>query len=362
MKKRVTFWGLILGSLVSMPQAQAANLFSPVSNWIKLTSVQQENSETVIRAQNAVGVSTTSFSEAIAQPEADNFVQCDSCEQSCWGIGGGIEGGVEAWGDAGDGDEGQNFGFRYGVNLGAAHQGSRYGIQMGLSHGLFDLSGREDGAEDYKAQQQFISTIGVFRRSNVSCDERISAGIVWDYMHDNNYGEDGFAFDLNQLRGQAGYATNHCNEIGVWFTFNIDDDIIDANADDNGPYAVRAQDQIALYWDHAWELGARTRILLGWADGRGDIVFGARGTVPLNDRVALYGNLHFIPASASSGDNNPPGTNGYAEDLWSIGTGVVWTFGCGGARQCDISGRYADPLLPLATNGTFSKVTPANVQ
>ena len=63
-------------------------------------------------------------------------------------------------------------------------------------------------------QQQTFVTTGFFRKAK--CDQRLSFGLVYDWMYNTDWGIYGNSPTLGQWRGQIEYSLNDCNGVGVW--------------------------------------------------------------------------------------------------------------------------------------------------
>ena len=262
----------------------------------------------------------------------------------------------DAWKTKGDDDDNNNFGLRMGVNtsLGLGCLPARF--QVGTSFGGYDFFGREDMPEQ-NGERQFFVTTGFYQRSNVRCGDRISAGFVWDYMHDNAWGEEASRVDLHQFRSQLGYAINNCTEIGVWGAFRVGEDHFRSTG--AGPTAtLTAMSQANAYIKRNWEFGGDTMIYIGGAEEPGEVVLGFNGRIPLSHRTAAFGGVHYAIPSTTAGDTAPNGvSNSYTEETWAISFGLVFYPGAK-ARSNTISGPNNLPLMPVADNGTFMVSAP----
>ena len=110
-----------------------------------------------------------------------------------------------------------NFGVVTGLNAGVPIPGLRdygFGWQIGLSYGVYDLDGRVAAADESHSQQQTFVTTGFFRKAQ--CDQRLSFGVVYDWMYNTEWGIAGNDPTMGQWRGQIEYAASGCNGIGLW--------------------------------------------------------------------------------------------------------------------------------------------------
>jgi len=291
---------------------------------------------------------------------------CDSWVSSCltgcrhWSENVTLFSGTEAWKNRADDDGQNNFGFRNGFNVGVPiGVAPNIGMQFGGAWGVYDLQGREFGNTG-STESHLYGTAGIFRRSDVHCGDRISWGVAWDYLNANDFGQNGNqTLDLNQLRGQIGYAVGHDDELGFRGAWGMTSDTITAG----GPtFQVDIVDQYNVYWKHVWQTGATTDFYVGAPGGPtnlGEVIVGFNGLVPLNDHVSMYGGAHLIPGS---GTGNPVGpVKRFAEDLWSVSTGFEFSLG-GKARAHDVSGNRWMPLMPVAGFGSMSFQTPENTE
>ncbi len=248
----------------------------------------------------------------------------------------------DGWKNRLDDDDANNFGSRFGVNIGLPLLPERnIGLQMGTSFGLYDLHGREDGNErDSEGQGMF--TIGLFKRCCLDCCDPWTWAAVYDYQLHGNVGENGDEFiRLGQFRFLLGRALSECNEVGFWTAISGGDtEWVDGNH-------VRVMDQFNVYWRHFYESGADTSFFIGLAEQPGEFVFGFNGTAPLNSRLAMFGSVEYISPSASAGDP------GFSEEVWNVSFGFVFYPGCN-ACPGSICGRQWMPVLPVADNGTFA--------
>ncbi|MEO8497027.1 MAG: DUF6666 family protein [Planctomycetota bacterium] len=230
-------------------------------------------------------------------------------------------------------------GFNSGVRLGD----SRVRAQVGASYGVYDWKGRT-GLSPNSAEQQTYVTFGLYKRSDVCCDERISWGVVYDQFFGHQWGVAANEVYLSQIRGIAGYAINECNEVGVWGTFHTNHDSAILLA----PTTIRAMNQANAYWRHNWAFGGNSMMYAGAVD-QADVAswqFGMLNTAPLSHSVSLYGNFTYVvPGSAT-------GLVGAAEEQWNASVGLVYYLG-GKAVNKTVSGNKGLALLPVANNGSF---------
>lgn len=249
-----------------------------------------------------------------------------------------------------------NFGAVAGLNSALPVPGlSDYGIdwQIGMSYGVYDFDGRFTTENPAQAQQQIFVTTGFFHKA---CgDQRLSYGVVYDWMINNNWGFLGSAPTLGQWRGQVEYAVSGCDAFGVYGSVR---DLASQQAFLITQRAfladTRAISQVNLFWHHKFCTGADSWLWVGLperdrldGDGSlGDWIVGANVQAPLSDRLALYGNAQYMRPSGVAGS----GTSLEAD--WNVGMGIVWYFG-GHAISNSINGRCNLPYMNVANNSTF---------
>lgn len=299
------------------------------------------------------------YSRFASQPAEEADVGCDigcdvGCGQACrdcWCLANSTYGffAFDAWENQADLDDGNNFGFRTGLNTGVPLL-PRYGIgaQLGASFGCYDLMGRDQGAVD-SIETETMITAGVFKRANYACSERLSWAIAYDHQFRDNYAKNGGdSLGLGQFRGLVGYALNCRNEVGVWFTqSNGDKDPIPAASASIGlELWEEPVQQYNLFWRRYWECGGDTMLYFGAVEDPGEFVVGLNARVPLNSRWALFGAATYIKPSVDAG------VPGYIEDTWSLTAGMAFYPGRNAQSCC--GGSTWQPLLPVADNGTFA--------
>jgi hypothetical protein len=281
------------------------------------------------------------------------------CENDCSSLG--IVGfmGMDAFNGIADSPLPSNFGVVTGFNAGAPIAGlSDYGLgwQIGISYGLYDFDGRAPviaGESAAGAQQQTFVTTGFFRKAHG--DQRVSFGVVYDWMFNTNWGVFGNDPTLGQWRGQIEYALSGRNGIGLWGAKRDlgSVQVVSANLE----VADRAISQASVFWHHKFCSGADSWLWIGIPDhGRldrteggslGDWILGANVQAPLTKRLALYGNFAYMHPSAAAG------AIAANETTWDVGMGVAMYFGGTSARTHAINGNCWTPYIPVANNSTF---------
>jgi hypothetical protein len=292
---------------------------------------------------------------------------CEACDGCCCHLGCegecervGIVGfeGLDSFKGIADGSYPSDFGEVTGVNVGTPIWGlEQYGLgwQTGLSYGIYDFDGRANATHDdaARAQQQLFVTTGFFHKAK--CDQRLSFGLVYDWMFNEEWGEYGAHPTLGQWRGQIEYAFSGCNAVGLWGCkrdLSAQQMFVIGEADMT--LTNRAISQANLFWHHKFCSGADSYLYLGIPDhgrldGDGSLIdwtVGAGVQVPLTCRLALYANGAYFHPSASAG------FGAAIESGYDISMGVVWHFG-GNACSHAINGNCADPYMSVANNSNF---------
>ncbi|MFN0062843.1 MAG: DUF6666 family protein, partial [Myxococcaceae bacterium] len=243
-----------------------------------------------------------------------------------------------------------SFGLVGGFNTGLALGESRVRAQVGASYGAYDWKGRTTLAplKNDSLEQQSYLTMGFYKRGDVSDDDRISWGLVYDYFYARNWGWANNPTSLSQFRGLAGYALNECHELGFWGTVNSRTDTARFTSAGAARVNIRAMTQANVYWKYNWAFGGTTTAYLGGFD-RADVAswqFGLLGQAPLSNNVALYGNYTYVAPGSGTG------LVGSVEEQWNVSAGLAFYLG-GKASSRTVSGHAGMPLLPVANNGSF---------
>jgi hypothetical protein len=277
-------------------------------------------------------------------------VFCEDCPK--WGVLTFV--GYDSWRGIAD-DSWQNNGIHVGANLGTwlgpVSEATGIGFQFGGSVGVYDWSGAEYRPRDSAVETQGFITYGFFRKPNQN--SKWSAGVVQDWMLNNNFGVYSQNPTLSQIRAQLGYAFTPSNEIGLWGACRV---LSDTNfVSGVGSTTWRPIDQLNLYWHHKWELaGADTSVWiglpeqdrLGGSGSLGEYIAGASANIPLSNSFALYTLVTYMHPSAG------PGGAGSTEDEWSFAIGLAFYPGRN-ARSTTVAGQCWMPLMPVANNGYF---------
>lgn len=302
--------------------------------------------------------------EACNGQAANDQSPCDLASKDCHGswLGAydcepvfGIVGlfGLDAFKGYADLDYPSNFGTVLGFNSAAPLPGlGQYGFgwQFGLTYGVYDWDGREV-ANSAESQQQTFVTTGFYRKAREG--QRLSFGVVYDWMYNRNWGYRAISPTLGQWRGQIEYALNDRNGLGV---YGCAGDLTSVDQDPFGStYKTIAVNQANFFWHHKFESAADSWLYIGLpeharrlnGDGTlGDWIIGASVQVPLSERFALYGNAQYMHPTAAAGDHAS------VDAAWNIGGGICWYFG-GHAVSHSLNGKSWMPYMPVANNGTF---------
>jgi len=311
---------------------------------------------------------TSANDEKVAKPAQSDCAACDpasccpeescGCGSCCPGLGLGCDAypprgivgfaGFDSFKGVSDGTFQSNFGAVAGVNsaLGLGNRG--IGWQLGVSYGVYDFDGRST-LNQATSQQQIFVTTGFFRKARG--DQRLSFGIVYDWMCNDQWGIYATSPTLGQWRGQVEWATSGSNAFGMYGCVR---DLASAQAFQGAVVQTRGISQVNLFWHHKFEMGAHSHVWVGGVQtdrlngqgSLGDAVIGASFEVPVSDRLALYGNAQYMHPSAVAG------TVAAVEEGYNVGMGLAWYFG-GHARSNRINGKCGLPYMPVANNSTF---------
>ena len=221
---------------------------------------------------------------------------------------------LEVWGGYDGSKQPQDFGVnahnggRLHVNWAAPlWQDAGVGFQIGTALTMTDHAVRvTDQIDGSSHRTQSHTTLGVFQRT----DSGWSWGVAYDVLAQNDYS----STVLTQVRGRVGKFVTDADEVGVFANGPLRDDTatwadVTVQLD---PIATGA-----VFWRHTWSRGPETTLWLGVSEGAGRanvalggpppvgerLLYGADIHVPLNDRVALFGEANFItPANAGTVD------------------------------------------------------------
>jgi len=238
-----------------------------------------------------------------------------------------------------------SFGAKLGANMGylvLPDQG--LGVQLGASAAIYDWNGAAGGNHPSSSQGQYFVTTGLFYRGQV--DSRFKAGVVYDAMFNDKFGQDQQNPFLNQIRWQAGARVYGKHEIGFWGAqaLNTDHDYSTNNS-------FRAISHASIYYMYPFENGAETFLWAGLPyEGSlvhndnlaGSFVAGLRASVPISGHFSLFAEATYLKSQRA------PGGEAAWQNDETISIGLSYGFG----GQPNTQGRNM-PLIPVANNGTF---------
>ena len=233
-------------------------------------------------------------------------------------------------------------GTRAHANLGIPLTSAGIGLQIGSGLSYHDFAvGVVEAIHGRRERFQSFTTVGAFQRTAGGW----KWGIVYDFLSQNYYE----GINLGQWRGAVALTISECDEFGAWFTIPDHDDTATFLG---SPLRLKSIGQANAFWRRTWETGGETTFWLGAAEPHGDeiilfapapgttgtqLVYGADIHLPLNDRLAIFGEANFITPSDSG-----------TVDAYLGAVYYPW----GGARSSRRR-RFA-PVLPVASNPTFS--------
>ncbi len=273
---------------------------------------------------------------------------CNAGCQDCPNRGLQVFAGFDSFRGVADTNWQDNFGVVSGLNFGTPVIGlSDFGIgwQIGGSYGLYDLTGRGTGARDTSTQQQVFLTTGLFRKADA--DERLSFGLVYDWMVNDAYGEDAENATFGQWRGQVEFEMNDCTGIGLAGTYRDRNDVVLGSV-------YRSVNQANVFIHRKFQQGADGRLWigvptedrLGFNERPGDWILGGSIEVPLSQTLALYANFDYMKPPHNAG------ALASEEVTYDIGFGLVWYPGRNACTKA-LNGSCWTPYMPVANNGSF---------
>jgi hypothetical protein len=316
---------------------------------------------------------------AISSDESRPAGQCSSCGDSYGECGGeccGLSGGCGAFCDGcpkfgivgmsgfdsfrgiSDIDYQDNFGLVSGVNAAMpvpmlAEAG--IGMQIGATYGIYDWDGRSSADNVAHDQTQTFVTTGIFHKANNG--RRVSFGIVYDWMINQNWGYAATSPVFGQWRGQVEFALDNCNAIGSFGTMR-DHSHHQIVRDDGDVLFINARpiSQVNFFWHHKFAHGADGRVWFGFPENErlntteggslGTWIVGADIQVPISPRLALYGNFQYMRPSASAG------VQASRESSTDLSLGIAFYPGAN-SRSRNLNGGCFMPYLPVANNSSF---------
>lgn len=238
-----------------------------------------------------------------------------------------------------------NFGAKIGGNMGyLLLPDEGLGAQLGASTGLYDWNGNSSGDHNSSLQHQEFVTTGLFYRGPV--DSRFRAGVVYDAMFGQHFGEDQANIFLNQIRWQAGAAVYGKHEVGLLGAQALN------TATENSYDKYRAISHASLYYRYPFENGAEVMVwggvpyekgsLANEGHRAGSFLSGLRVTVPISGNFSMYAEGAYMASSRETGDLSAQ------QNVETVAMGFSYGFG----GKPNTEGRNM-PLIPVANNGTF---------
>jgi hypothetical protein len=340
---------LLLALVATCSSAVAADELQ----WISPDGQGQEN----LLTSYGKPAETTTACPACEQNMCDNCgcgcgADCDGCPR--FGLVGFA--GVDNFRGVSDGTWNDNFGVVTGLNAGIPIYDTGLAWQMGLSYGVYDFDGRMSSALERSAcQTQTFVTTGFYHKANNG--RRLSFGLVYDWMLNDNWGVAAIDPTLGQWRGQIEFALNQCNSVGIYATKS------DKSSSNWGRmtgdllprrFSTRSVDQASVFFHHKFEQGADGKLWVGLPEqdrltdegSLGEWLAGAQIEVPLGQRFALYAGAQYMKPSAS------PGNGGSYQDSTDVFVGLSYYPGRN-ARTTALNGSCSTPYMPVANNSTF---------
>lgn len=228
-----------------------------------------------------------------------------------------------------------------------------YSAQLAGSFGLYDWAGRNSTPfkNSKSFQQQGFLTVAASRQTAHRCGW--NAGIAYDWMLTNNFGE--FAVDpcFDQVRGQVGYLIKGGNEIGAWAAYGIQKD---HEHSQHVPLTFRGISQVNLFWCHYFKshgygmlwAGTPYRRGLRYESGRaGRFIVGAQFCAPVTKTLSFEGHASYMDPRGGSGVG--PSKNFEANVYFGL------TYSIGKRRIAK------SPYMTLANNTNFMTDTNHNL-
>jgi hypothetical protein len=248
-----------------------------------------------------------------------------------------------------DGNFGDNFGFTEGLNWSApvSVQYCTLSAQLGFRAVHSNLKGNfahEIGLTEKNRRTQYFVTAGLFKRSLSS---PIQAGVAFDHFEDNFYGK----INLTQIRLEFSFRTFSNLEYGFFGGFGLESDSstsIDIRENylrygtlaNNYRYKIQAQKYYTLFVRKYFAIGNLAEFRIG-ATEHGNVLIGANGEFPINDRVSLNGSFAAMI---------PNGKNGWNHETWDLSAGIIIYFRGGAMTKSCNENR---PMFDVAQNGSF---------
>lgn len=166
---------------------------------------------------------------------------------------------------------------------------------------VYELLGESTG------RTQHFTTVGLFQRTEAG----IAWGLVYDFLNQKSFDQ----FQLGQWRGRLSYELTEQDQVGINLMLRSQKDL--GVFGNSVTVELAPIDQMNFYWRRYWETVAQTTLWVGFSEGHGEdnVVTGfspAKGTsfllgadllMPLNDRLAIYGETNLMmPADTGTVD------------------------------------------------------------
>jgi len=243
-----------------------------------------------------------------------------------------------------------NTGSVFMVNFGTSLYDT-LGVQGGGSYGVYDWYGRSSTVSNNpgSVQSQGFITTGLFYKT--PCLSGLQAGVVLDWMFNENFGVFGLDPNFGQLRFQAGYLLNGCQEFGILGTTNL------RTAHETAfeiPISYRAVAQVSLFWRRFFRNCSEAMFWVGipyneslMFSGKrsGQYIAGAALRAPLTSSLSLEAHGVYM---GPPGNSSVPHFVNYSANVC---IGLSYAFGTGSKERCDQW--LARPYLPVANNSNF---------
>lgn len=268
-----------------------------------------------------------------------------------------LSAGVENFRGIPEYDGGNNYGVCVGFNIaGPVPYFCKYelGFQLGGSYAALDFAGRGwNSRHRTSIQSQEFLSMGLFLRPNPKMP--LSAGIVYDWMFNQNYSVFGKNPTLQQLRGQFAYFVTNCDEVGVWGTYDIKKTSKTQNFSAfDFEIIYRPIAQASFFWRRLYGNGVESNIWVGspirnrlhrrGSNRPGKLIVGLELDVPFLEDWILIGKASYMQPGTKRG------VSGEREYASNIVINLVYFFG--GNPNTTESQAWI-PYMPTADNSNF---------
>lgn len=272
-------------------------------------------------------------------------------EPSSFPLGGAITLAVDSFRSLPEGSWNGNMGAFGSLQLAYAlpKQQEGIGIQTGYSFGVYDWNGNGFLNSKSLQLQNFIS-LGLFRMTPRTSG--VNAGVVYDWMINDQYGMFGLDPTIEQVRGQFGYLIKGGNELGIQGSYSTNTSHKSYGA---LPIKFKAINQVNAFWRRIFKNRAETMLWGGVPYGQGlmyesgkagSYIIGASFKTPLTRSLSIEGHGVYMGAKNAPVDIE---SRNYAANVCF---GITYSFG-----GCKAG---AKPYLSLANNSNFLVDTNTN--